>query len=108
MPVFLGWRGVGEHSAIIRAMKPMIGVRFAGRDKLVHLIGLGEVVPRLGRGIADRFHRAAHTGEGITNRNQPVSFVLHGFYSPIFPRHTPRQPKVSRRISVHYLPLVSV
>ena len=29
-----------------------IGVRFAGLDKLVHLIGLGEVVLRLGRGVA--------------------------------------------------------
>ena len=25
-----------------------IGVRFAGRNKLVHLVGLGEVVERLG------------------------------------------------------------
>ena len=28
--------------------EPQIGVRFAGPDQLVHLIGLGEVVPRLG------------------------------------------------------------
>ena len=32
-----------EQSAISRAMKPEIGVRFAGPDKLVHLIGAGEV-----------------------------------------------------------------
>ena len=31
--------------------KAEIGVRFAGRNKLVHLIGLGEVVLRLGRGL---------------------------------------------------------
>ena len=37
-----------EQSAIIRANEPQIGVRFAGPDQLVHLIGLGEVVPRLG------------------------------------------------------------
>ena len=45
-----------EHSAIIRAMEAQIGVRFAGRDKLIHLIGLGEVVARLGRSVADRLH----------------------------------------------------
>ena len=28
-----------------------IGVRFAGRDELVYLVGLGEVVQRLGRGL---------------------------------------------------------
>ena len=28
-----------------------IGVRFAGPDKLIHLIGLGEVVPCLGRSL---------------------------------------------------------
>ena len=33
-----GWCGADEHSAISRAMKPMIGVRFAGLDKLIHLI----------------------------------------------------------------------
>ena len=37
-----------------------IGVRFAGRNKQVHLIGLGEVVPRLGRGL-EGFHSAART-----------------------------------------------
>ena len=46
--------------------------RFAGPDKLVHLIGLGEVVARLGRGFAERLDGAAHTGEGITDRNQSV------------------------------------
>ena len=52
-----------------------IGVRFAGPNQLVHLIGNGEAPPRLGRDVADRLHRAAHTGEGITDRNQTVSFT---------------------------------
>ena len=60
-----------------------VGVRFAGADKLVHLIGLGEVVPRLGRGFADRLDRAAHTGEGITDRNQPAALTLHGLFSHV-------------------------
>ena len=34
-----------------------IGVRFAGPDKLVHLVGLSEVVSRLGRGVAERLPR---------------------------------------------------
>ena len=58
-----------------------IGVRFAGRDKLVHLIGLGEVVARLGRGFAERLHRAVHTREGITDRNQLAALTLHGSFS---------------------------
>ena len=36
-----------------------IGVRFAGPDKLIHLVEAGEVVQRLGRGFADLFHRTA-------------------------------------------------
>ena len=31
--------------------------------------------PRLGRRIADRFQGAAHTGEGITNGNQPLFYA---------------------------------
>ena len=56
-----------------------IGVRFAGCDKLVHLIGLGEVVQRLGRGFAERLYRAAQAADDFTDRNQAVSFTLHGF-----------------------------
>ena len=56
-----------------------IGVRFAGRDKLVYLVGLGEVVVRLGRGFADRFHRTAQIGDDFTDRNQLATLTLHGF-----------------------------
>ena len=37
------------------------------------MIGLGEVAQRLGRGVADRLYRDALGGEGITDRNQPIS-----------------------------------
>ena len=48
---------------------------FKGGGDLVHL---DQVVPRLGTGFADRFHGAAHTGEGITDRNQAaVLSLLH-------------------------------
>ena len=33
-----------EHSAIVRPHEAQIGVRFAGPDKLVHLIGNGEAL----------------------------------------------------------------
>ena len=55
-----------------------IGVRFAGRDKLVYLIGNGEASPRRWWGFAERLDGAAQIGEGITDGNQPaVSFTLH-------------------------------
>ena len=44
-----------------------VGVRFAGVDKQVHLIGLGERVPRLGRGVADRLYRPGPIGQGFSN-----------------------------------------
>ena len=51
-----------------------IGVRFAGRNKQVHLIGLGEVVPRLGRGFADRWHRRViQAGDDLADWNQPAA-----------------------------------
>ena len=71
-----------EHSAISRAMKPRSAIRFAGRNKLVHLIGLGEVVQRLGRGFAERLHRTIQIGQGITDRTQLAAFALHGFILP--------------------------
>ena len=58
-----------------------IGVRFTGPNKLVHLVGLGEVVPRLGRGFAERLHRPAAPSEGFPNRNQPVSLTRHVLHS---------------------------
>ncbi len=45
-----------------------IGVRFAGRDKLVYLIGNGEASPRRWWGFAERLHRAGQIGEGFTDR----------------------------------------
>ena len=49
-----------------------IGVRFAGRDKLVYLIGLGEALPCRGRGLEGFRHRLAQT----------LPFTLHGLFSP--------------------------
>ena len=46
--------GVGAGQAAQRhhpRHEPQIGIRLTGLDKLVHLVGLGEVVPRLGRGV---------------------------------------------------------
>ena len=49
---------------------------------LVHLIGLGEVVARLGRSVTDRLDRAViQAGDGITDGNQAVLFTRQGFYS---------------------------
>ena len=64
-----------------------IGVRFAGRSKLIHLIGAGEVVPRLGRVVADRRH-VIQTGDGITDRNQPAALTMHALFSHV-PQTTP-------------------
>ena len=56
-----------------------IRVRFAGRHQLVHLIGNGEVVPRLGRSGGDRQHRAVRR---LTDRNPLAALTLHGFILP--------------------------
>ena len=56
-----------------------IGVRFASPDQLVHLIEAGEVVPRLGRGFADRLDRTGQIGQGSGNGNQLAALTLHGF-----------------------------
>ena len=53
-----------------------IGVCIAGRNELVHLVGLSEVVPRLGRGLEVFLHRPVQT----------LPLTLHGSYSPMFPR----------------------
>ena len=62
------------------------GVRFAGRDKLVHLIGEGEASPRRWWGFAERLDRAGQIGDDCSNGNQLAALTLHGFYSPMFPR----------------------
>ena len=57
-----------------------IGVRFTGVDKLVHLIGLGEVVKRLGRGLTEHIHRPVlQVAEKIINGSHAISFTLHLF-----------------------------
>ena len=57
-----------RHEASIR-------VRFAGGNKLMHLVGLGEVVKRLGRGIADRLHRPGQ-GASIDTTTASGKFVF--------------------------------
>ena len=64
-----------------------IGVRFTGVNKLVHLIGLGEV-PFRWPGFADRQGRAGQISYGFGNGNQAVSFVSHGFILPCSPDKT--------------------
>ena len=73
--------GVGAGQATQRHQphhEAKIGVRFAGLDQLVHLIGLGEVMPRLGRGFVEFLYGSTRAGEGFPNGNQPVSFARHG------------------------------
>ena len=62
-----------------------IGGRFAGPDQLVHLIGLGEMVPRLGRGL-EGFHSAARTRDDFTYGEPARRVVAAWIYSPMFPR----------------------
>ena len=64
-------------------LKTEIGVRFAGRDMLVHLIGLGEVVQRLGRGFAERLHRPVQAAEDFPDRDQAALFTLYGLFSHV-------------------------
>ena len=51
------------------------------RNKLIHLIGLGEVVPRLGRVVAECLHRPVQVAQGFPDRNQIVSFTPHTLFS---------------------------
>ena len=65
--------GVGAGQAAQRhhpCHEAQVRVRFAGRNKLVHLIEAGEVVQRLGRGFADRFHRPIEAAEDFPDGNQ--------------------------------------
>ena len=52
-------------------------IRFAGPDKLVHLIGNGEAPPRRWWGFAERLDGAAQIGQGFGNGNQLAAFTLH-------------------------------
>ena len=49
----------------------------AYRDKLVDFIEAGEVVPRLGRSVADRRHRSVQLADDFTDRNQTVFTLMH-------------------------------
>ena len=76
--------GVGAGQAAQRhhpRHEAQIGVRFAGSDKLVHLIEAGEVVQRLGRGSAQSFPRAGQIDQGFGNGNQLAALTLHGLFS---------------------------
>ena len=42
----------------------------------MHLVGLGEVVQRLRRGVAEFFHRSVQIGQGITDGNQTGTRAL--------------------------------
>ena len=69
-----------EQSAIVRAMKPRSGAASLP-DKLVYLIGLGEVVARLGRSFTDRLDRPVQIGDDFTDRNQLAALTLHSLFS---------------------------
>ena len=52
----------------------------------MYLIGNGEVVPRLGRSVAERRHQhVIQAGVGFTDRNQLAALTLHGFILPCSP-----------------------
>ena len=60
-----------------------IGVRFAGPDKLVHLIAEGEAPPRRWWGFAERLDRAGQINDDFSNGNQLAALTLHyGFILP--------------------------
>ena len=75
----LGLLRGSEQSAIRRAIKTRSGSASLAETQLVYLIGEGEASTRRGRGFADRLDGAAHTGEGITDRNQLAT--LHALFS---------------------------
>ena len=70
-------QGAQRHRA---AHETEIGGRLAGRDKLVHLIGEGEMVLRRARGY-ERLDRAGQIGQGGGDGNQAVSFVSYALFS---------------------------
>ena len=66
-----------------------VGSGFAGCDELVHLVGLGEVMVRLGRGVrgwiaTDNFSNRCqvvvwlHVSDSLTHRDITGGFVLRG------------------------------
>ena len=81
--------------------EPQIGVRFAGRDKLVYLIGNGEASPRRWWGFADRLDRSVQIGQGFTDGDQAVLLTLHALYSPMPVRQTHVLDHLSTAIFFH-------
>ena len=69
-------------------MKPRSGSASLAENKLIHLIGLGEVVARLGRSVAECLHRPVQAADG----NQLAAFTLHGLFS-----HAPQTQTTARR-----------
>ena len=61
-------------------MNPRIGVRLARVNELVDLVETGEVVQRLGRTIAERFHRDARQAKGnVADGNKLTAFLRFAF-----------------------------
>ena len=84
-----------EQSAIIRPMKPLSGSASLAETNWFNLIGAGEVVPRLGRVVADRRHQhVIQAGDNFTDRNQLGPFTLHALFS-----HLPQTPQGWTRFS---------
>ena len=61
---------------------PPVGVRLAGRDKLVYLIGAGEVALCRRRGY-ERLDRPVQIGDDFTDRNQLAALTLHALFSHV-------------------------
>ena len=71
------------HSAIIRAMKPRSGSASLAVTSWSTWSAWVKLVQRLGRGVADRFHRTAQIGQGFTDRNQLAALTLYGSFSHV-------------------------
>ena len=66
-----------EHSASRRAIKPRSRSASLAPDKLVHLIGLGKVVHRLRRRVAEHFHRTVQAAENFPDREVLLTTVYY-------------------------------
>ena len=60
-----------------------IGVRFAGRDKLVHLIGWVKWCNAWGEASRIAATGPLQIGQGFTDGNQLAAFTLHGLFSHV-------------------------
>ena len=81
-----------------------IGVRFAGRNKLIHLIGLGEVVARLGRSFAECLHRPVQAAGGFPDGNQLTTLTLHDLFSHAPQTRQPRRTTIPEASSLEPAP----